>query len=58
MISVFSDVYDDIPVDNWNPDWGQSTEVSDFVLERVGPDHYEPPVDAVELRPRESLFPV
>ncbi len=33
VISVFSDVYDDIPVDNWNPDWGQSTEVSDFVLE-------------------------
>lgn len=35
-----------------------ASEVSDFVLERVGPDHYEPPVEAVELRPREALFPV
>ena len=35
-----------------------ASEVSDFVLERVGPDHYEPPVEAVELRSRESLFPV
>jgi len=32
VISVFSDAYDDIPVDDWNPDWGQSTEVSDFVV--------------------------
>ncbi len=32
VISVFSDVYDDIHVDTWNPDWGQLTEVSDFVV--------------------------
>ena len=32
VISVFSGVYRDIPVDSWNPDWGQTTEVSDYVV--------------------------
>lgn len=34
VISMFSDVYSNVPVDSWNPGWGGSTaEVADYVVD-------------------------
>ena len=32
VISLFSNVYVDLPGTNWNPNWGQSTQVSDIQI--------------------------
>jgi hypothetical protein len=33
VISMFSDVYENVPIDSWNPNWGGSTaEVADYVV--------------------------
>ena len=32
VISLFSDVYQDVNVDTWNADWGQPTQVEDYLV--------------------------
>ena len=32
VISIFSDAYTDITISEWNPDWSQSTKLSNFVV--------------------------
>lgn len=33
VVSIYSDAYTDVFVSDWNPDWGQSTVLSDFVID-------------------------
>lgn len=33
VVSIYSDVYTNVEVSEWNPGWGQSTELSTFVID-------------------------
>ena len=60
VISLFSDVYDDIPVESWRAEWSGSTQLEDFVvsgdnvkmyhsLDYVGVLFHEAEVDATSM---------